>query len=115
MLTLFSGRTKKYSRGAVGINTKNNRVRVSAKTVKGKMNPVDIVADNDGKWGTSQVMVSMAIAKIGATPPFFVEKGAGISDETYLAHLARNFSPAMSAIAAKKQIGHISLPTGRGY
>ena len=47
-------------------------------------------------------MVSMAIAKIGAAPPFFVERGAKISGETYLAHLAHNFFPAMSAIATKK-------------
>ena len=88
-------------------------MRVSAKTVKGEMNPVDTVADNDGKWGTSQEMVSMAIAKIGTTPPFFVERGAKISGETYIARLAHNFFPAMSAIATKKKTNWTHFPSNR--
>ena len=59
----------------------------------------EILAQHSGRRGTARVMTSMAIAQIGNTPPFFLEKGVKINAQVYLSHLNNCFFPHMSMIA----------------
>ena len=80
-------------------NPRNDRVRVPKNVAKSKMPPDEIVRETAGKYGLQRIMCSMAIAKIGLTPPFFIPKGTKINGATYLEHLDNNLLPSMSAIA----------------
>ena len=54
---------------------------------------------DDGRWGLSRVTAGMGVAKIGITPPFFLDKGVNIRGESYAAELKNNPLPSMTNIA----------------
>ena len=45
-------------------------------------------------------MASMAVAKIGKTPPFLAPSGAKTNGAAYVAHLENNVLPSVAAVSA---------------
>ena len=98
--SIFWSDEKLFTSCTAPSNAQNNRVWVDKNKPKKDLSDDTILAQHKGKWGSARIMVSMAIAKIGATPPFFLAKGVKISGEVYLTHLQNCFFPHMSMIAA---------------